>query len=190
MNIDHPLLLLVDIQKGLDDTAYWGGHRNNPSAEQNMARLLTYWRDHDLPLIHVKHNSTTSVSPLRPGQVGNEFKEETQPRDGEQIIEKEVNSAFIGTDLQRQLDEAGVKKIVVVGLTTDHCISTTTRMAGNLGYDTVVVSDATATFDKVGYDGQRYTAEVIHDTTLASLHEEFAEVLATEDLLTRMRLSQ
>jgi len=63
-------------------------------------------------------------------------------------------------------------------------------MAGNLGYDTVVVSDATATFDKVGYDGQRYTAEVIHDTTLASLHEEFAEVLATEDLLTRMRLSQ
>jgi hypothetical protein len=56
-------------------------------------------------------------------------------------------------------------------------------MAGNYGYDTYIVSDATATFDKTGADGQKYTAEIIHDTALASLHKEFATVVKTNELL-------
>ena len=101
----------------------------------------------------------------------------------EKIIEKEVNSAFIGTDLKQQLDKLEIKKVVIVGLTTDHCVSSSTRMAGNLGYDTFLVADATATFDKVGADGTKYKAEMIHEVELASLHNEFALVIKTDDLL-------
>jgi len=177
---DRPALILVDIQKGFEDIAYWGGQRNNPDAESRAHELLTIWRDNGLPIFHVQHCSTTLISPLHETHAGNQFNELVAPIDGEPIIKKNVNSAFIGTDLQAQLDKAGITTLVIVGLTTDHCISTTTRMAGNLGYKTFLVTDATATFNKKGIDGQNYSAELIHETALASLNNEFATVVTTD----------
>lgn len=184
MNSDSkPALLLIDIQKGLDDIDYYGGHRNNLQAESNARKILDFWRNHKLPVFHIKHNSTNPNSPLVKGQPGNEFKDIVKPLANETIIEKEVNSAFIGTDLKEQLDKLATKKVVIAGLTTDHCVSSSTRMAGNLGYDTFLVADATATFDKVGVDGTKYKAEMIHEVELTSLHNEFALVIKTDDLL-------
>ena len=186
MNIsitDKPALILVDIQKGFDDIAYWGGQRNNPDAEQKASFLLALWRTCNLPIFHVKHCSTNPKSPLRESNNGNEFKDIVMPLEGEPIIKKNVNSAFIGTDLKARLDHAGIQKLVIAGLTTDHCISTTTRMAGNFGYDTYLVSDATATFNKKGLEGQNYSPELIHETALASLNGEFASVVTTEFLM-------
>lgn len=180
---DKPALLLVDIQKGFSDVEYWGGHRNNPDAEIKAAQLLELWRENNMPVFHVKHCSITPQSPLVEGKVGNEFQEVIAPIGNEPIMKKNVNSAFIGTDLKERLEEAGIKQVVVVGLTTDHCISTTVRMAGNLGFETFVVNDATATFDKISFDGVKHSAEVIHATALASLHEEFATVLDTTDIV-------
>jgi nicotinamidase-related amidase len=117
------------------------------------------------------------------GQVGNDFHDAVMPIEGEAVIKKNVNSAFIGTDLQQRLDSLNIKSVVIVGLTTDHCISTTVRMAGNFGYETFVVSDATATFNKVGVEGQQFSAETIHETALASLNGEFATVLKMKELL-------
>ena len=93
-----------------------------------------------------------------------------------------MNSAFIGTNLKEQLDNKEITKLVIVGLTTDHCVSTTTRMAGNFGFNTFIVSDATATFNRKGLDGQNFSAELIHETALASLNEEFATVVTTDYL--------
>jgi nicotinamidase-related amidase len=177
---DRPALILVDIQKGFDDIAYWGGERNNPDAELRVSELLRLWRNAGLPVFHVQHCSTTPTSPLHEGHSGNQFKDLATPIDGEPVIKKNVNSAFIGTDLQEQLDNAMITKLVIVGLTTDHCISTTTRMASNIGYETYLVADATATFNKKGIDGQNYPAELIHQTALASLNNEFATVVTTE----------
>ncbi len=180
---DKPALLLIDIQKGFDDISYWGGQRNNPDAEENAFSLLELWRICNLPIFHVKHCSTNPVSPLREGHPGNDFKDLVMPREGETIVKKNVNSAFIGTVLKTQLDQSGILKLVIAGLTTDHCVSTTTRMAGNYGYDTYLVGDATATFNKKGSNGQHYPAELIHETALASLNGEFASVVTTEFLL-------
>ena len=179
----QPALLLVDIQQGFEDEAYWGGERNHPDAGKNAARLLEVWRSHGFPVIHVKHNSVNPNSPLAEGKVGNAIQEVVQPIEGEPVIGKTVNSAFIGTNLEQHLKNEGIRQVVIVGLTTDQCISTTVRMAGNLGFDTYVVNDATATFPKKGFDGKRYSAEEIHQTALASLNEEFATVLNTEDII-------
>jgi nicotinamidase-related amidase len=179
----QPALLLVDIQQGFENEVYWGGARNHPDAEKNAARLLDVWRGHGFPVIHVKHNSVNPQSPLASGKIGNEIQRIVQPKEGEPVIGKSVNSAFIGTDLEQRLHDKEIRQLVVVGLTTDHCISTTVRMAGNLGFDTYVVNDATATFPKAGFDGKRYSAETIHETALASLNEEFATVLNTEDII-------
>ncbi len=183
----NPALILIDLQKGFDDIDYWGGQRNNPNAEQHAAELLQLWRALDLPLFHVKHCSTNPQSLLRESLPGNEFKDEVKPIGRELVIKKNVNSAFIGTELKARLDLAGITKLVIVGLTTDHCISTTTRMAGNFGYDTYLVSDATATFNKKGMNGQHYSAEIMHETALASLHAEFATVVTTEFIKNSIR---
>lgn len=176
-------LVLVDIQYGFDDVERWGGKRNNPKAEQNAAQLLAAWRSRGMSIFHVKHNSTNVDSPLHPTHAGNRIKNEVYPEDGEFIIGKCVNSGFIGTDLQQRLDAEGIEAVVICGLTTDQCVSTTTRMAGNFGYRTYLVADACATFDKIGADGVHYHAELIHQVNLASIKDEFATVINTNDLL-------
>lgn len=181
-----PALILVDLQKGFENIAYWGGERNNVEAESNAAKLLQLWRENNLPVFHVKHCSTNPVSPLHENNTGNDFLDSSKPEEDEPVIKKNVNSAFIGTHLKELLEAQKIKQLVIVGLTTDHCISTTTRMAGNLGFDTYLVSDATATFCKKGIDGTIYPAELIHQTALASLNGEFATVLTTDDIINRL----
>src|SRR6185503_8146415 len=112
---ERPALILVDIQKGFEDIAHWGGQRNNPDAELRASELLKIWRDNDLPVFHVQHCSTNPVSPLRETHPGNEFMDLVAPIDREPIIKKNVNGAFIGTDLQAQLDEAGINTLIIVG---------------------------------------------------------------------------
>ncbi|GAA4274862.1 cysteine hydrolase family protein [Aquimarina gracilis] len=180
---DNPALLLIDIQKGFEDIEYWGGERNNPSAEMNMEALLKLWRTNNLPVFHIKHCSTNPNSPLTKGKPGNDFMDFNIPLNNEPIIEKDVNSAFIGTNLKEQLQDKSINTLVIVGLTTDHCISTTTRMAGNLGFTTYLVEDAVATFNKIGTKGQNYSAQLIHDTAIASLKDEFATIITTNSIL-------
>ena len=148
-----------------------------------MAKLLDAWRKAGWPIFHIRHRSRLKDSPLNPASAGFEIKEIVKPLPGESIIEKEVNSAFIGTDLEKQLHERGIGAVVSVGLTTDHCVSTTARMAGNLGFETCVISDATATFDRTGIDGGHFDAEEVHAVSLASLNGEFAQILETADIL-------
>jgi nicotinamidase-related amidase len=175
-----PALLLIDVQQGFDDVAYWGGARNNPQAEALMTGLLAAWRAAGAPVIHAQHCSRNPKSLLHRSQPGWRIKPEVAPREGEPVVEKEVNSCFIGTPLESVLREKGITSLVIAGLTTDHCVSTTARMAGNLGFETYIVSDATATFDKRGPDGELYPADLIHRTALASLHQEFASVITAE----------
>jgi nicotinamidase-related amidase len=185
MNISRiyrPALILVDIQKGFDNIAYWGGQRNNLDAEEKASQLLMLWRTYDLPIFHIQHCSSNPESLLHETNEGNAFKDLVKPIGSEPIIQKKVNSAFIGTSLKARLDRRKITRLVIAGLTTDHCVSTTTRMAGNFGFDTFLVSDATATFNKKGVDGENYSAELIHATALASLKDEFASIVNIEFL--------
>jgi nicotinamidase-related amidase len=174
-------LLLIDVQQGLDDPR-WGA-RNNPDAEQRIADLLAAWRARGRPVIHIQHLSLEPRSPLREDAPGHAFKVEALPMAGEPVFQKHVNSAFIGTDLEAHLRAHGIKSLVVAGITTDHCVSTTVRMAGNLGFAVTVVEDATATFERRGPDGAHYSADLMHRVALASLHGEFATVRSAHDIL-------
>jgi hypothetical protein len=56
-------------------------------------------------------------------------------------------------------------------------------MAGNMSFDTYLVHDACACTNRIGHDGTDYDAELIHDTTIASLHGEFCTALSTVEAL-------
>lgn len=174
-------LLVIDVQKGLDDPCW--GKRNNPDAESDIALLISVWRKHELPIIHIRHCSVEPNSPLRPELPDNEFKEIAQPLPEEKQFSKSVNSAFIGTELEKYLQEHDISSLVIVGLTTDHCVSTSTRMAANLGFNVTLISDATATFEREGYDVALYSADEIHKINLVSLDGEFCTVRSTEEVM-------
>ncbi len=174
-------LIVVDVQQAFLDPRW--GQRNNPNAEANIARLLATWRNSERPIRHVVHDSVEPNSLLRPGLPGNAIQNAAAPKAGEPIYRKHVNSAFIGTNLERDLRQDGIDTLIIVGLTTNHCISTTVRMAGNLGFKTYLVSDATATYDRLALDGTVRSADAVHTAALSDLHQEFATVVDTAQIL-------
>ena len=178
-------LLVIDVQKGLDDPSY--GKRNNPDAEANMAHLLAGWRKHKQPVIHVRHCSVEPNSPLRPELPGNALKDEVRPLPGEKHFTKSTNSAFIGTGVESYLREHEISSLVIVGLTTDHCVSASTRTAADLGFNVILVSDATATCERDGPNGVHYSAEDMHNINLASLDGEFCTVKSTKQVLKEIK---
>jgi nicotinamidase-related amidase len=178
-------LLLIDVQKGFREPIW--GRRNNLDAEANMAILLSTFRKLGGRVLHVQHMSVERGSPLRPGQPGNDFMEFAKPLPGETVFQKTVNSSFIGTRLIEVLREENLNAVVIAGLTTDHCVSTSARMASNLGIKTFVIADATATFDRRGFDGKTYDAAQVHTLALASLHREFSTVTETKSIIQQMR---
>ncbi|PYI10462.1 Isochorismatase hydrolase [Aspergillus sclerotiicarbonarius CBS 121057] len=230
LNFSHPTaLLLIDNQNGFTHPTHWGTTRSNPSYETNLSSLLTSFRrastttttTPNIQIIHIFHSSTSPTSPLHPKYIfpksnsnsnSNSEKKGIDPLPGcsplrnEKTIYKTVNSSFIGTDLEAYLREQGIRQLIVAGLTTDHCVSTTIRMAANLGvvdrYPSgpvelnpetgehrggmgevdqgriVLVGDATATWAKGGWD-----AETVHQVSVASLEGEFAEVLSTQEVV-------
>ena len=177
-----PTLLLVDIQKAFLDDNYPGFKRNNPDAELICGKILLKWREKNLPIIHVRHSSTNLDSKLHESNPGFEFNDHVTPLDDEIVLTKNVNSAFIGTGLKSILDESKTETIIIVGMTTNHCISTTARMSGNLGYDTYLVSDSTACYNTKAINGEIIDCEVIYKTSLASINKEFATVIDSNEL--------
>lgn len=180
--MNAPALLIIDVQKAIDDPS-WGDDRNNPDAEANIARLLDAWRARGWPIFHVRHASREPQSTYRPGQSGFEFKPEAAPLPGERIIEKQTNSAFIGTSLERELRDAAITKVVVAGVITNNSVEATVRMSGNLGFETFVVSDATATFGRRDYSGTWRSATEVHAMSLANMSGEYATVVTTAELI-------
>ncbi|MBE4909149.1 cysteine hydrolase [Bacillus luteolus] len=184
-SLNLPALMILDVQKGFDDP-YWG-KRCNPKAEENMARLQTEWRKRGGTIIYSKHLSIQPDSPLHhTKKIGTEFKDIIAPRPGEPVFTKQVNSAFIGTELEIFLTKNQINSVVITGLSTQHCVSTTTRMSGNLGYQTYLVSDAIAAFEITGHLGKQHSAETVQELELAMLQKEFATIVTTDEILTQV----
>ena len=179
------VLLVIDTQLAFNDPAW--GQRNNPEAESNIAALLGEWRATRRPVIHIRHLNEDTGYRFSADAPGYQAKAEAKEIGSEPVLTKTVNSSFIGTDLEERLRAFPEPHVVVVGLTTDHCVSTTVRMGSNLGFPFSVVSDATATFERTGFDGRQWTAQEMHDSALASLNDEFATIATTKDVLHALR---
>ncbi len=183
---NNTALLLIDVQEGVDVFSHWGGphgRRNNPDAEINMHSLLSEWRRKTRQVAFTIHDSREEASPLKLSLKTGKQKPEFDPKPGDIVVTKDVNSGFIGTSLEIQLRRAGIDRLVVAGFFTNFCVETTVRMAGNLGFDTYLVHDCCATTNRLGPDGTDYDPEVVHNMSIANLHGEFCTAISTKDAI-------
>ncbi len=179
-------LLLVDVQRGVNDLGYYGGakgRRNNPDAEAKQASLLARCREAGLQVAFTMHDSREACSPLKLSLESGRQLVGFEPAMGDITVSKDVNSGFVGTSLEVDLRRAGINRLVVAGFFTNVCVETTVRMAGNMGFDTYLVHDACATTNRVGLDGTDHDPELVHALSVASMHGEFCTAISTNDAL-------
>ena len=179
-NLDRAVLLSVDMQQAFD-AAPWP-RRWNQQVNANGLALLKAWRAAGRPIIHVRHDSVQQGSSLSPGMPGNAFRPSIEPREGEQLVTKSVNSAFIGTDLDLRLKRLGARHVVTFGISTDMCVSTTVRTGANMGWDMIVVPDACDCFDLPDGQGGTIAAEDVQRAHVATLAFEFCRTMSTTEL--------
>ena len=97
------------------------------------------------------------------------------PRPGELVLNKLSAGTFASTGLDQRLRLVGVESVVVTGVATDVCVSTTAREAADRGYRTVVVSDACTTL-----------SEQLHTANLESL-QVFGQIRSASDVVSHLR---
>ena len=183
----NPALILVDVQKAFLEKDYPGINRNNHDAEFICGNILSKWRELKLPIIHVRHSSTNPDSKLHKSKPGFEFNDHVKPLDNEVVLTKKVNSAFIGTKLENILYNMNINTLVFVGMTTNHCISSSVRMSGNLGFETYLISDSTACYNTMGIDGKMIDCNIIYESSLANLSKEFAIIINSNKLFSLLK---
>ena len=179
-DLSHAVLLPIDMQRAFDEPSW--PPRWNEHADANGIALLAAWRAAGRPIIHVRHDSVQPGSSLAPGTPGNAFRPGFEPLRGEALVTKSVNSAFIGTDLDLRLKRIGAKHVVTFGISTDMCVSTTVRTGANLGWDMILVPDASDCFDLPDGNGGTIPAAEIQRAHVATLAFEFCRTFSTADL--------
>jgi nicotinamidase-related amidase len=179
-------LLVIDAQVGVNNHDHWGGscgHRNNPDAEARIADLLKTWRGAGLPVYFTFHDSREAASPLKLSLDSGQAIAGLEPAAGEQVVTKDVNSGFAGTELEIKLRRDRVSRLVVAGFFTNMCVETTVRAAGNMGYDVYLAHDACAAGNRAGLSGDAFDADVVHRMSVANMHGEFCTAVDTADLI-------
>jgi nicotinamidase-related amidase len=179
-DLKNSCLLIIDAQEGIKDEAHWGGNRNNPAAEHNIETLLNHWKTLALPVVVVQHCSVSETSPFRPGALGNKLMPFVE---GEMVIQKSTANAFVNTNLSEYLKGNNISSLVIAGFVTNNSVEATARYAGDVGFNTIVVADATACFDKIGLDGKKYYSDVVHQLSLANLKDEYATIMYAQEIL-------
>ena len=177
-------LLVIDVQMALAAEDAAGAERSCPQAEQNIAELLAAFRAAGDMVVHIHHHGTDPDDPFHPDASGSAVQPVAAPLEGEPVVVKNVSSGFSGTRLKETLEAAGIERVILCGATANHCVESTTRSAGDLGFQPVYAADAVWTYGLTGPDGNSHAADVIHSVSMATLQGEIADVLRTEEILT------
>ena len=166
-------LLMIDLQN-----TYREGLMTLDGVEPAIVEaqaLLQRARRAGIPIIHVRHDAGAGSPYDVSARIG-QISDEVAPQGDEAVITKAYPSAFVGTDLQARLEQAGVKNVIVAGFMTHMCVNSTARSAFSLGYSPTVVASTTATRDLPGTDGSVVPAAALQAASLAALGDLFAVV--------------
>lgn len=175
-------LIIIDLQND-----YFAGGKHplvNPDqALNNALQLKDAFQEHQLPVIYIQHINPMADAPFfeqdTPGAELHEALNVDIHHDT--IIEKNYPNSFYKTNLQDKLKELDIEQVVICGAMTHMCVDSTTRAAMELGYNPLLIEDATATCD-LEHHGHTVKAQDVQDAYIAALSS-FATVTTTQEYL-------
>jgi nicotinamidase-related amidase len=175
-------LLLIDIQND-----YFEGGANplvgSSEAARKAGSILNYFREHQLPVVHVQHEATRADATFfLPNTEGVKLHSLVEPKGDEVIVVKHFPNSFRGTNLLEVLKSKGIDTLVIGGMMTQMCVDTTVRAAKDLGFECIVASDACATRD-MAYGGAVVAAKDVQVSFMAALSYFFARVVTADECL-------
>lgn len=173
-------LLIIDVQNDY----FKNGKMElvNPElALQNTNQLEDHFIRNNLPIIYIQHISPASASFFQENTVGVELHPQLKITDDSLIVEKHFPNSFLETKLQAILEQHQVEQLVIAGMMTHMCVDAGTRAAQELGYQPIVIADATATRD-LEHEGKIVKAADVQTAFLSALGF-FATVQNTADFL-------
>ncbi|HEY4389449.1 MAG TPA: cysteine hydrolase family protein [Ktedonobacteraceae bacterium] len=177
-----PALIVIDVQN-----EYFVPHGqwiipDGLAALAHIQELLSAFRQHQLPIFHIQHESPAPNAPVfRKGSLGREVHPEITIQPGEKQIVKHVPGAFYQTSLEEDLQTVQADTLVICGYMTHMCCDTTTRQASERGLRVLFATDATATLD-LKLNDKVIPHHMVHETTLAIMTS-FASVIPTGEII-------
>lgn len=124
------------------------------------------------PYEEMIHRRGRKLRLCEPDSQGVKIVDELTPQEGDEVIRKKAYSGFVRTDLNRKLQELGIKTLIMSGVATNVCVESTARDGFMLDYYVIFASDLTAAYD-----------ESLHENTLKNINEHFGYVLTSEEIL-------
>lgn len=174
-------LIVLDVQKAIDDPRW--NSKNNPGYADVIAKLLSEFRARNLPVIHVRHEEANPASSFYVNGPGQPFKDEARPVDGETVIAKQQNCAFVGTSLEKHLHDQSIKRLIFTGVVIHNSMDITIRMAHCLGFENWLVLDATTAIDVTNANGKTFPAQDVFDLYAAVLASEYCHLTNSTDII-------
>ncbi len=153
----------------------------------NTQLLLKTYRQHGLEVIHTRIMSQTKDGRDRsaghkrlglhaaPSSKESEFLEEVAPIEDEIIMNKTASGVFTSTNMDYILKNLGIEGLIVAGVYTNECVSSTIRDACDLGYLVTLVEDACTT-----------VTPILQQNTLTVLRDRYARVRTTQEIIDEM----
>lgn len=199
VELSSAALLLIDLQRlcastesgmfaraaelGIKDRMEPYGDRLREQVFPNAQRLLSVFRGAGAPVVYTRIESSTPDGSDRggchvrlglhvpPGHPDGRIVPEVAPEDGDIIVSKTTSDAFIRTGLEALLRDRGVEQLVVCGVLTNECVSSSVRHAADIGFTVSLVEDACAGVE-----------QDLHDATIRTLGRTYARIVATTEL--------
>ena len=190
-SLENTALVIIDMQRDFCAPGGFGEKLGNDitltrSIIPNVRRMLDTAREKGMLVIHTREGHRPDLSDCPPaklnrgrkqgagigdmgpmgrilvrGEYGHDIVDELYPIDGEIIIDKPGKGAFYSTDLELILRTRSIEKLIVCGVTTHVCVSTTIREANDRGFDCLLLRDCSAAFDPAD-----------HEATVRSIHQQ------------------
>ncbi len=175
-------LLIIDIQND-----YFPGGKmeleGSEEAGQVAGQLLSFFRQHKLPILHVQHIAMRpGATFFLPGTPGAEIHASVKPLELETVIEKHYPNSFRETGLLAHLQQQAISQLVIAGMMTHMCVDATTRAATDLGFDCRIAQDACAT-RALKLNDRLVSAADVHMAFLAALHGTYGQVMTADAIL-------
>ncbi|WP_193432212.1 cysteine hydrolase family protein [Kribbella sp. ALI-6-A] len=186
-------LIVIDVQESFRVRPNWQAV-NHPDIADRVGRLVRSARDRGDLVVWILHTEPGTGGVFDPASGHVRLIEGLEPIEGEPVLTKTSHNAFTTTNLQQLLVQRGIRELVISGIRTEQCCETTTRVASDLGYDVVFVTEATATtplphwtlpadasLEEVLADPRTLSPEVITERTEYALAGRFATIRTLDE---------